>query len=129
VAAFRAYRAARGALALNLDGTHRHPERFSRRFAAQVARARKALGDEQLAVIRLYHLRDTHATLLLGDGVPVKVVSVRFGARERHHHAHRYQHAHPAWVARRRTASRSFQRADPRPQVSSRYHQGLGRRT
>jgi len=57
VAALRAYRAARGLLALDLvrdgalvlsdlDGTHRHPERFSRRFAVQVARARRALGEE-----------------------------------------------------------------------------------
>ena len=55
VAALRAYRAARGGPALdlvrdsalvlsNLDGTHRHPERFSRRFAGQVARAHGAGG-------------------------------------------------------------------------------------
>src|ERR671933_2543383 len=55
VAALRAYRAARGGLALDLvrdpalvlsdlDGTHRHPERFSRRFADQVAQARGAGG-------------------------------------------------------------------------------------
>jgi integrase len=55
VAALRAYRAARGLVTLDLvrdsvlvlselDGTHRHPQRFSRRFAAQVTRARKALG-------------------------------------------------------------------------------------
>jgi integrase len=54
VAALRTYRAARGGLALDLardsalvlsslDGTHRHPERFSRRFAGQVVQARKAL--------------------------------------------------------------------------------------
>ena len=54
VAALRAYRAARGLLALdlvrdsalvlsNLDGTHRHPERFSRRFAGQPVQAPKAL--------------------------------------------------------------------------------------
>src|SRR3954469_11797907 len=53
ITALRAYRAVRGALALalmrdaalvlsNLDGTHRHPERFSRRFAGQVLQARKA---------------------------------------------------------------------------------------
>jgi hypothetical protein len=57
VAALRAYRAARGLLALDLvrdsalvlsnpDGTHRHPERFSRRFAGQVVQARRALGEE-----------------------------------------------------------------------------------
>ena len=54
-AALRAYRAARGLLALdlvrdsalvlsNLDGTHRHPERFSRRFAGQVAQAARRWG-------------------------------------------------------------------------------------
>ncbi len=49
VAAFRAYRAFRGSVALELvrdttlvlgDGTHRHPERFSRRFVAHVVQAR-----------------------------------------------------------------------------------------
>jgi integrase len=62
-----------------LDGRHRHPERFSRRFAGQLARARKALGEEHPPVIRLHDLRHTHATLLLADGVLVKVVSERLG--------------------------------------------------
>ncbi len=90
VAALRAYRAARGLLALdlvrdsalvlsNLDGSHRHPERFYRRFTGQVAQARPGLGDERLPVIRLHNLRHTRATLVLGDGVPVKVVSERLG--------------------------------------------------
>ena len=52
----------------DLDGTYRHPDRVSRRFAAQVAQARKALREEQLPVIRLHDLRHTHATLLLADG-------------------------------------------------------------
>src|SRR5215210_2500773 len=74
VAALRSYRAARGLLTLDLirdtalvlselDGTHRHPERFSRRFAGQVVRAGKALAAEALPVIRLHDLRHTHATL------------------------------------------------------------------
>ena len=53
----RAYRAARGLLALdlvrdsaivlsNLDGTRRHPERFSRRFAGQVVQARTVLVED-----------------------------------------------------------------------------------
>jgi hypothetical protein len=41
----------------NLDGRHRHPERFSRRFAGQVLRARKALAEELPPVIRLHDLR------------------------------------------------------------------------
>jgi integrase len=106
VAALRAYRAARGLLALdlvrdsaivlsNLDGSHRHPERFSRRFVGQVVQARKALGEEQLPVIRLHDLRHTHATLLLADGVPVKVVSERLGHASATITLTVYQHVHP----------------------------------
>jgi integrase len=106
VAALRAYRAVRGGLALdlvrdtalvlsNLDGTHRHPERFSRRFAGQVAQARKALGEDLLPAIRLHDLRHTHATLLLADGVPVKVVSERLGHASATITLTVYQHVHP----------------------------------
>ena len=106
VAALRAHRAARGRLALdlvrdsalvlsNLDGAHRHPERFSRRFAGQVAQAGKALGEERLPVIRLHDLRHTHATLLLADGVPVKVVSERLGHASATITLTVYQHVHP----------------------------------
>ena len=106
VAALRAYRTARGLLALdlvrdpalvlsNLDGTHRHPERFSRRFAGQVAQARKALGEEQLPVIRLHDLRHAHATLLLADGVPVEVVPERLGRASATITLTVYQHVHP----------------------------------
>ena len=106
MAALRAYRAARGCwpstscatrrwCSSNLDGTHRHPERFSRRFAGQVVQARKALGEEQLPVIRLHDLRHTHATLLLADGVPVKVVSERLGHASATITLTVYQHVHP----------------------------------
>jgi integrase len=106
VAALRAYRTARErvtpdlvrdtALVLgNLDGSHRHPERFSRRFVGQVARARKALGEDHLPVIRLHDLRHTHATLLLADGVPVKVVSERLGHARPTITLTVYQHVHP----------------------------------
>ena len=106
VAALRRYRAARGlltpdlvrdsALVLSqLDGSHRHPERFSRRFAGQLARARTALGEDDLPVIRLHDLRHTHATLLLADGVPVKVVSERLGHASATITLTVYQHVHP----------------------------------
>jgi integrase len=106
MAALRAYRAVRGLLALdlvrdsalvlsNLDGTHRHPERFSRRFVGQVVQARRALGEDQLPVIRLHDLRHTHATLLLADGVPVKVVSERLGHASATITLTVYQHVHP----------------------------------
>ena len=106
VAALRAYRTARnevagdlvrdGALVLsNLDGSPRHPERFSRRFVAHLARARQALGAEQLPAIRLHDLRHTHASLLLADGVPVKVVSERLGHANATITLTVYQHVHP----------------------------------
>jgi integrase len=79
----------------NLDGTHRHPERFSRRFVGQVVQARKALGDERLSVVRLHDLRHTHATLLLADGVPVKVVSERLGHASATITLTVYPHVHP----------------------------------
>jgi integrase len=106
VAALRSYRSARGLLALDLvrdsalvlselGGAHRHPERFSRRFAGQLLRARKTLGEEQLPVIRLHDLRHTHATLLLAAGVPVKVVSERLGHANAMITLTVYQHVHP----------------------------------
>ncbi len=106
MAALRAHRAARGRLALdlvrdsalvlsNLDGAHRHPERFSRRFAGQVVQAREALEEERLPAIRLHDLRHTHATLLLADGVPVKVVSERLGHANATITLTVYQHVHP----------------------------------
>jgi integrase len=79
----------------NLDGTHRHPERFSRRFVGQVVQARRALGEDRLPVIRLHDLRHTHATLLLADGVPVKVVSERLGHASATITLTVYQHVHP----------------------------------
>jgi integrase len=79
----------------DLDGTHRHPERFSHRFTGQLAQARTALGEEQLPGIRLHDLRHTHATLLLADGVPVKAVSERSGHASATMTLTVCQHVHP----------------------------------
>jgi integrase len=106
VAPLRAYRATReqlspelvrdAALVLgHLDGTHRHPERYTRRFVEQVAQARRALGEDQLPRIRLHDLRHTHATLLLAAGEPVKVVSERLGHANATITLTVYQHVHP----------------------------------
>jgi integrase len=54
------------------DGTPIHPERLSRTFDQLVAK-------HKLPTIRLHDLRHTHASLLLKDGVPIKVVSERLG--------------------------------------------------
>jgi integrase len=61
------------------DGGVRHPERFSRAFSARVVRARKAIGEDAVPVIRLHDLRHTHATGLLQIGTPVHVVQQRLG--------------------------------------------------
>jgi integrase len=79
----------------SLDGAHRRPERLSRRFAAQVVEARKALGEDHPPVIRLHDLRHTHATLLLGDELPVKVVSERLSHASAMITLAVYQHVHP----------------------------------
>ncbi len=88
VATLRAHKAAQGTLALSLaredayvladlQGRVRHPERFSRRWVAAVKAAQADL--EDLPAIRLHDTRHTHATILLGAGTPVKVVSERLG--------------------------------------------------
>jgi integrase len=90
VAVLRAHKAARGGMALplarpaalvfgDLEGAHRNPEHVSRQFARDVARCRKALGADELPVIRLHDLRHTHATILLTAREPVHVVSARLG--------------------------------------------------
>ena len=90
IAALRSWRAARAGIDLRLarddalifgtlEGKHQHPERFSRRFTEQLARCRRQLGEEAPPMIRLHDLRHTHASILLGDKWPVKVVSERLG--------------------------------------------------
>lgn len=93
VALLRAYKRERGGLALQFardnalifgdhEGQHRHPERFSRTFKDTLRRFEKQLGKQEIEAppeIRLHDLRHTHATLLLADGKPLKVVSERLG--------------------------------------------------
>jgi hypothetical protein len=78
-----------------LDGAHRHPGRYSRRFVDQVVKARKVLGEDRLPRIRLHDLRHTHATPLLAAGEPVKVVLERIGHASATITLSVYQHVHP----------------------------------
>ncbi len=106
VAALRTHREARGlvtpdpvrdsALVLSeLDGTHRHPERFSRplhrpaRASAQGAGGGPPAGDP--AARPPPHSRDA----VLADGVPVRVVSERLGHASAMITLAVYQHVHP----------------------------------
>jgi integrase len=61
----------------DLEGQHRHPERFSRLWNQTVTRAIRNGVD--VTEIRLHDLRHSHATILLLLGVPVHVVSQRLG--------------------------------------------------
>jgi hypothetical protein len=70
------------------------------------------LGEDQLPVIRLHDLRHTHATLLLADGGPVKVVSERLGHASATITLTVYQHVHPGMGARPPTASPPCSMAD-----------------
>ena len=88
VETLKKHRAERGAFDLRLiardtlvfasaDGQPRHPNRFTRTFTAAVEHAIR--DGVKLTAIRLHDLRHTHATLLLAQNVPVKVVSERLG--------------------------------------------------
>ena len=90
VAVLRAWRRARGTMALQLardgaivfgnhEGQFRQPERVSHLFLEQQARCARALGEDAPPRIRLHDLRHTHATILLRDRENVKVVSERLG--------------------------------------------------
>jgi integrase len=90
MALLKSWRAARGQLALplaradalvfgDLEGAHRHPERFSRLFTETLARCQRDLAEDAVPSIRLHDLRHTHATLLLASGEPVRLVSERLG--------------------------------------------------
>jgi integrase len=106
----RAHRVARAALALQLakpdayvfaneEGEPLHPDRFTRRFTEAVASCARhsepGEGVEPIPSIRLHDLRHTHATLLLGAGVPVKVVSERLGHASATITMNVYQHVMP----------------------------------
>jgi integrase len=70
-----------GPPARRCDGQHRNPEHVSRQFSRDVARCRDVLGlgDDELPVIRLHDLRNTHATVLPTAGAPPHIVSQRPG--------------------------------------------------
>ena len=70
------------------DGTPVHPDYFSQTFDRTV----KRLG---LPKIRLHDLRHTHASLLLRDRVPIKVVSERLGHSNPAFTMTTYQHVLP----------------------------------
>jgi integrase len=140
VALLRAYKAARGTMALQLahrdalafgdhEGDHRHPERFSRTFTAELARCARDLGEDAPPAIRLHDLRHTHASLLQfgwRDAGQGRVRAPRSRLRRGHHDRVR---ARPARQSAGR--GRRVRRADrggggmiSGPQASDWHHQG-----
>ena len=76
----------------NTAGRLLNPESISQLFARIVRR-----GD--LPAIRFHDLRHTHASLLVADGVPIKVVSERLGHAHPSFTMHTYQHLLPGMSA------------------------------
>jgi integrase len=70
----------------NSAGRHLNPESLSQLFD----RLQRAM--PELTRIRFHDLRHTHASLLVMDGVPVKVVSERLGHANVAFTMHTYQH-------------------------------------
>ena len=76
----------------SVDGGPVHPHAISQTFERIVRRA-------ELPVIRFHDLRHTHATLLIKEGVPVKVVSERLGHATTAFTIETYQHVLPGMQA------------------------------
>ena len=76
----------------NSAGRFLNPESISQLFARIVRRS-------DLPAIRFHDLRHTHASLLVADGVPIKVVSERLGHAHPSFTMHTYQHLLPGMSA------------------------------
>ena len=88
------------------DGEPVHPHALSQAFERVARRA-------GVPVIRLHDLRHTHGSLLIKEGVPVKVVSERLGHANVAFTIQTYQHVLPGMQA---DAARTYQRlATPVP--------------
>jgi integrase len=74
------------------DGSCIHPDYLSQVFDRRVAKS-------SLPSIRLHDLRHTHATILLKQGVPLKVVSERLGHANPSFTLSVYQHVLPGMQA------------------------------
>ena len=103
------------------DGGPIHPHALSQTFERIVRRA-------GVPVIRLHDLRHTHGTLLIKEGVPVKVVSERLGHANIAFTIQTYQHVLPGMQA---DATRTYERLTapvPPATADSVERRGNGRR-
>lgn len=104
------------------DGEPVHPHALSQTFERIARRA-------SVPVIRLHDLRHTHGTLLIKEGVPVKVVSERLGHANIGFTIQTYQHVLPGMQA---DAARTYERLTtpvPPAPTKSVEHRGNRRKT
>ena len=78
----------KGWMFTNDEGLPIHPHSFSQAFNRIVARA-------DVPRVRLHDVRHTHGTLLIKEGIPVKVVSERLGHANPAFTIDTYQHVLP----------------------------------
>jgi integrase len=103
------------------SGEQVHPHSISQTFERIAARV-------DVPLIRLHDLRHTHATLLIKEGVPVKVVSERLGHAKAAFTIETYQHVLPGMQA---DAARTFEQLvlhDVLPAKSTGEGRGKGRK-
>jgi integrase len=74
------------------DGTHYHPERFSREFLRKQLRYNETHPDAALPRLTIHGLRHTWATIALNNNVHLKVVSDRLNHSTTHITAEVYSH-------------------------------------
>ena len=77
------------------DGRPHHPERFSREFDRKQRYFNRDNADELLPPITLHGLRHTWATLALGAGIDIKIVSERLNHSSTHITREIYTHVTP----------------------------------
>ncbi|MCB0948772.1 MAG: site-specific integrase [Acidimicrobiales bacterium] len=86
---------------------------------------RRIVHNAQVPPIRFHDLRHTHGTLLIKEGVPVKVVSERLGHAHIAHTLETYQHVLPGMQA---DAARTAERlAEPRPSTKKKATRRAGK--
>lgn len=92
------------------DGRPHHPERFSREFDRKQRYSNRDRPDQRLPAITLHGLRHTWATLALGVGIDIKIVSERLNHSSTHITREIYTHVTPPMQsdAAERVASRIF---------------------
>ena len=103
------------------DGEPIHPHAVYQTFARIVRNA-------GLAHMRFHDLRHTHGSLLLKEGVPVKVVSERLGHAHIAHTIQTYQHLLPGMGADAADITERLARPDPPAETSTVERRGNERR-